>query len=161
MYYCRIARPLGSGCDIGALEAFAFSPASLPGGVFGIAYSQAISISAGGTGPYNFVEAGALPTGITLSPAGLLSGPPTQLGSFPILVTATDTNGFTGKQSYTLDILAPTPTPTNTPTSTPTTIPTSTPTSPIPAIPTLNDQSMLIFGFLVAAIGLLLLLRRR
>jgi CSLREA domain-containing protein len=160
-----IARPLGSGCDIGALEAFAFSPASLPGGVFGIAYSQAISISAGGIGPYNFVETGALPTGITLSPAGLLSGPPAQLGSFPILVTVTDTNGFTGKQSYTLDILAPTPTPTNTPTSISTATPTSTPTNtpnPIPAdIPTLNDHGLLLFGLLVAAAGLLLLIRRR
>ncbi len=154
-----IPRPLGSACDIGAVEAFAFTPAALPTGVLGMAYSQAIGV-AGGTAPYDFIESGALPAGTTLTPAGLLSGPPTELGSFPILVTATDTNGFKGQQSYTLDVLAPTPTPTITPTSVPSNTPTNTP-NPIPAVPTLNNQGTLLFGLLVAGAGLLLLIRRR
>jgi hypothetical protein len=50
----------------------------------------------------------------------------------------------------------PLPLPTNTPTNTPT----STPT-PMPVVPTLNESGTLIFGLLVAAAGLLLLIRRR
>jgi len=54
----------------------------------------------------------------------------------------------------------PTNTPTNAPTNTPTTTPTDTPT-PVPVVPTLNESGMLIFGFLIAAAGLLLLIRKR
>ena len=38
----------------------------------------------------------------------LLSGTPTQTGSFPITVTATDSNGCTGSRGYTLVINCPT-----------------------------------------------------
>jgi hypothetical protein len=54
----------------------------------------------------------------------------------------------------------PLPLPTNTPTNTPTNVPTNTPT-PVPVVPTLNESGMLTFGFLIAAAGLLLLVRRR
>ena len=37
-----------------------------------------------------------LPAGLTLSTDGVLSGTPTQTGSFPIVVKATDANGCTG-----------------------------------------------------------------
>ena len=48
---------------------------------------------------------GTLPTGLTLSSAGILSGTPTQTGTFPITVTATDTNGCAGTgATYTLVI---------------------------------------------------------
>lgn len=46
-----------------------------------------------GTGypPLTWSESGALPTGLTLDPnTGILSGPATQTGTFPIMVTATD-----------------------------------------------------------------------
>ena len=49
---------------------------------------------------------GTLPTGINLDPAtGVLSGTPTQTGSFPITVTATDSNGCAGNQAYTLTVV--------------------------------------------------------
>jgi len=61
-----------------------------------------------------------------------------------------------------------TPTPTNSPTNTPTTTPANTPTStptappaPVPVVPTLNETGLLAFGLLIAAAGLLLLVRRR
>lgn len=49
-----------------------------------------------------------LPPGITLSPAGLLSGTPTALGTFTFTVKATDTDGMAGVKAYTMMILQPT-----------------------------------------------------
>jgi len=86
------------------------SPTTLPNGVVGTPYSQTISAS-GGTAPYTFtVTAGALPPGLTLSLAGLLSGTPTTIGTFTFTVTATDANGCPGSQPYTITINAACPT---------------------------------------------------
>jgi len=87
------------------------SPASLPGGTVGVAYSQALSAS-GGTAPYSFaVTAGALPAGLSIA-GGTISGTPTAGGTFNFTVTATDSAGapgpFSGSQAYTLTIAAPT-----------------------------------------------------
>jgi hypothetical protein len=80
------------------------SPASLPNGTFGVNYNQLLTAT-GGVGPFTFaVTTGALPNGITLSPAGLLSGPPTQVGTFNFTVTATDTFACTGTHAYALTI---------------------------------------------------------
>ena len=69
----------------------------------GMAFSQSF-IASGGIVPRSFsVASGSLPTGITLSSAGVLSGIPTQIGSFPITVRATDANGCSGvSATYTL-----------------------------------------------------------
>ena len=45
-----------------------------------------------------------LPTGLTLSHAGVLSGTPIATGSFSFTVTATDTVGATGSRNYTVTI---------------------------------------------------------
>lgn len=81
------------------------SPGSLPAGTVTVPYSQTITAS-GGTGPYSFaVTAGALPGGLLLdSVTGLLSGTPTASGSFNFTVTATDDNGVTGSQAYSVMI---------------------------------------------------------
>ncbi|HEY2325241.1 MAG TPA: Ig domain-containing protein [Thermoanaerobaculia bacterium] len=63
----------------------------------------------GGTGPYTFTETGALPAGVTLTSAGVLSGTPQAMGTFPITVTATDSNGCTGTLDFTLNVIAPVP----------------------------------------------------
>ena len=63
----------------------------------------------GGTGPYTFSETGALPTGVTLTSGGVLSGTPQTLGSFPIIVTATDSSGCSGTLNFTLNVIAPVP----------------------------------------------------
>lgn len=85
------------------------SPGSpLPGGTAGTAYSQTITAS-GGVGTYTFaVTAGALPAGIALSTGGALTGTPTVTGPFTFTVTATDANGCTGSQAYSLTIACPT-----------------------------------------------------
>ena len=55
-----------------------------------MAYSASLS-AAGGTPPYSWsVSAGALPGGLTLSPAGLLSGTPTATGTFSFTAKITD-----------------------------------------------------------------------
>lgn len=88
------------------------SPGTLPASTVATAYSQTLTAS-GGSGPYSFaITAGAVPAGLSLSPAGVLSGTPTASGSFNFTVTATDSSGapgpFAGSQSYTLVSAAPT-----------------------------------------------------
>jgi hypothetical protein len=89
---------------------FAFLPTSVPSATVYVAYSQAVTTS-GGTGPYTYGETGALPSGLTLSSGGTLAGTVSganQPGSYPITVTATDADGFSGTTTYTLTVLAPT-----------------------------------------------------
>src|SRR5207253_2063272 len=80
------------------------SPTTLPGGKVADPYSQTISASPANT--YTFaVSNGSLPPGLSLNTStGVISGTPTQPGSFPITVTATDANQCTGSRSYTLVI---------------------------------------------------------
>jgi CSLREA domain-containing protein len=72
-------------------------------GTTGTPFSQTFT-QTGGIGTTNFSTASTLPTGITLSTGGLLSGTPTQSGVFPITIKATDANGCMGTASYTLTI---------------------------------------------------------
>ncbi|MBI4811173.1 MAG: putative Ig domain-containing protein, partial [Ignavibacteriales bacterium] len=81
---------------------------SLPNGTVGIAYSQTITAS-NGTAPYTFaVTSGIVPSGLSLSSSGVLSGTPTAVGNFTFTVTATDVQGCTGNQNYTLTMSCPT-----------------------------------------------------
>ncbi|HXA16533.1 MAG TPA: putative Ig domain-containing protein [Thermoanaerobaculia bacterium] len=94
------------------------NPATTTGTV-GVAFSQTFTQS-GGIGTITFSKSGALPTGLTFHTAtGVLDGTPTQAGSFPITVTATDSNGCTGTGPiYTLVTSCPTITVTNPATTT-------------------------------------------
>ncbi|WP_460970089.1 Ig-like domain-containing protein, partial [Spirosoma migulaei] len=63
---------------------------SLPVGTVGQAYSANLTVS-GGTAPYSFLLAGGtLPTGLTLSSTGLISGIPTATGTFSTTIRITD-----------------------------------------------------------------------
>ncbi|GAB3843873.1 hypothetical protein GCM10028822_00530 [Hymenobacter terrigena] len=86
------------------------SPASLPNGTQGTAYSQALTAS-GGTAPYSYaITAGALPAGLTLT-NGTIAGTPTTNGTFTFTVTATDASAapgpYSGSRTYTLTIAPP------------------------------------------------------
>jgi sugar lactone lactonase YvrE len=84
-----------------------FAPATLVSGQVGVSYNQTLTVT-GGTAPYSYqVTAGSLPAGLALNSAGTLSGTPTAAGSFSFTATATDTNGISGNQQYTLTISAP------------------------------------------------------
>ena len=75
-------------------------------GVKGAAYSATIKAS-GGQGGYTFqVISGILPDGLTLSTAGILSGTPTQAGTFNFTVQVTDSNSDTASQSFEFQVLS-------------------------------------------------------
>ncbi|WP_237155079.1 putative Ig domain-containing protein [Oryzibacter oryziterrae] len=86
------------------------SPSSLSDGTVGTAYAAALAAS-GGTSPYAFAKtSGSLPAGLTLSPAGVLSGTPTEAGDSTFTVTATDADDATGSKTYTVSIASDVPT---------------------------------------------------
>nr|WP_051885233.1 putative Ig domain-containing protein [Lysobacter antibioticus] len=84
---------------------------TLANGTVAVAYSATLNPASGGTAPYTYaVTAGALPPGISLSSAGVLSGTPTAAGTFNFAVTATDSSTGTGAYSsaprgYSLQII--------------------------------------------------------
>jgi hypothetical protein len=87
-------------------------PTALTTGTLGTPYPQTAIAASGGVAPYAYaVSSGALPTGLTLSAAGELSGTPAAAGSFPCTITATDSSAGavprTGSQSYTVVIALP------------------------------------------------------
>jgi subtilisin-like proprotein convertase family protein len=88
--------------------AITVNPATLPNGTIGASYDQTVSGS-GGTAPYTFaVTSGNLPTGLTLDAnTGQITGTPTALGTFNFDITATDTYGCSGTQSYSITINCP------------------------------------------------------
>ncbi|PPT95983.1 autotransporter outer membrane beta-barrel domain-containing protein [Xanthomonas arboricola pv. arracaciae] len=107
-----IARATGTGTIVNDDVVVTVGPASLPAATAGSAYSQNLSAS-GGTAPYTFaITAGALPAGLTLSAAGVLSGTPTASGSFNFTATATDSGGSptSGARAYTLTVAVATTT---------------------------------------------------
>ena len=84
------------------------APPTLPAATQGTPYNQSI-IASGGTAPYTYaVTSGTLPSGLTLSAGGSLTGTPTVQGTFPFTVTATDASSCTGSQAYSLVVGAPT-----------------------------------------------------
>jgi len=75
--------------------AVATSPVLVPGATINQQYSFTLTAT-GGIPPYqNWSESGALPPGLAFSTQGILSGTPTQTGSFPIVVTVQDSTGAT------------------------------------------------------------------
>jgi hypothetical protein len=100
-----ICTPAGGACGCPPIS---ITPATLPDGAPGVAYSQQISAS-GGVGPYTFsLDSGTLPAGITLSSSGLLSGTTTDPGTFNFTVLVADNGGCEGTKNYSLNILCPT-----------------------------------------------------
>ena len=78
--------------------------AGLPDATAQSTYSTTLVVSGGtGTG-YTFTAAGALPPGLTLSPAGVLSGTPTVAGAFSFTVSATDSAGNGTSQGFSLNV---------------------------------------------------------
>jgi CSLREA domain-containing protein/uncharacterized repeat protein (TIGR01451 family) len=89
--------------------AITVNPPSLPTGFLGLPYNHPLSAS-GGTGPYTFaITAGTQPTGLTLNTDGTWSGTPSSANTFNFTVTATDSNGCTGPQPYSV-VIVPCPT---------------------------------------------------
>lgn len=63
-----------------------------PVGTVGQAYSQTFGVT-GGTGPYSWsIVSGALPTGLTISPSGVVSGTPTIPGNYSFTAQVQDSS---------------------------------------------------------------------
>ena len=91
-----------------AAPTISISPLSLPNATIDTAYSQTIS-SSGSLAPYSYaISSGSLPAGLSLSPAGALSGTPTVSGNFNFTVTASDagTPVSTGARAYSFTVNA-------------------------------------------------------
>ena len=71
------------------------SPSSLPSAEIGMAYTSTL-VATGGATPYTWsVLSGALPGGLKLSSAGVLSGTPTETGQFIFIAKITDATAQT------------------------------------------------------------------
>jgi large repetitive protein len=78
--------------------------APIAAGSTGVAYTQTFTTQ-GGTPPYSWQASGTLPAGISLSASsGVLSGTPTQSGTFLITVKVSDATGAQASASYSLVI---------------------------------------------------------
>jgi large repetitive protein len=108
-----VARPTPV-CDSGAFEltpvgpTITVTPSTLPNATAEFLYSEQLG-GDGGSTPYTFsVTSGPLPSWLTLTSAGLLSGIPPSTTPVSFTVQAKDAGGYTGSQAYTLTIVAPT-----------------------------------------------------
>ena len=78
------------------------STTSLPAATMGTAYTAALGAT-GGTAPYTWsVTGGALPSGLSLSSAGVISGTPTAAGTVSFTVQVTDSASHTASQALSL-----------------------------------------------------------
>ncbi|MEI6871569.1 MAG: sulfatase-like hydrolase/transferase, partial [Verrucomicrobiota bacterium] len=85
----------------------AVTTASLPSTTTGAPYSQTLAAS-GGTPNYTWsVSFGALPTGLALSSAGLISGTSTAAGTFNFTATATDSVGHSATKALSIAVTVP------------------------------------------------------
>jgi hypothetical protein len=76
---------------------------ALPDAAIGQGYTQAV-VSVRGTAPVTYgLVGGILPAGIALSPAGVLNGVPSAIGSFLFTVRATDAAGLFAEQQFTVN----------------------------------------------------------
>ncbi len=87
-----------------ACNPLTLAPGALPNGTAGTAYSHALSAS-GGMAPYTFsLSTGTLPAGLSLTTAGLISGTPSQAGTFNFMVGVTDAFNCASTRAYSLVI---------------------------------------------------------
>lgn len=83
------------------------APATLPNGQLNTAYPSTTFSASGGIGTFAWaVTSGSLPTGLTLTAGGTLSGTPTASGIFTFDVTVTS-GGQTQSRSYSVTIALP------------------------------------------------------
>ena len=77
-----------------------------PGGWTHTVYGYTLT-ETGGTSPFTWsVSSGSLPAGISLSPAGVLSGTPTATGTSSFTVKVTDANGQSATQATSITVAA-------------------------------------------------------
>jgi uncharacterized protein (TIGR03437 family) len=86
-----------------SLPPLQISTTTLPGASVGAAYRLQLNVT-GGRAPYTFRILGTLPPGLTLSPAGLLSGTPTAVSTQTFTVQVTDVSGVAVAKTFTISV---------------------------------------------------------
>jgi uncharacterized protein (TIGR03437 family) len=86
---------------------------ALPNGTVGAAYTGVTFSASGGSNSYTF--SGQAPAGLTISPAGTLSGTPATAGTFNFNVTVTDSYGYQASKTFSITIIPPVTIPTLSP----------------------------------------------
>lgn len=77
---------------------------AMPQAQAGEPFASTVTVT-GGAAPLAFTLTGTLPEGMTFDPAtGAISGTPSEPGTFPITITATDANGFTQSAGTTIAV---------------------------------------------------------
>lgn len=96
----------GSAGNVGTQEVLSITAASPPVGMTGLAYPGYTFAATGGTPPIKWTESGPVPPGLRISASGQVSGMPVTAGTYPVLVTGTDssTPPLTGNASVSLVI---------------------------------------------------------
>ena len=79
---------------LNSLTALDITTTTLAAGTGGVAYEETLEAE-GGNAPYVWTTESTLPAGITLSTDGVLSGTPTETGTFTLTITVTDFLGVT------------------------------------------------------------------
>jgi len=93
--------------NVSGEKLFKITSQTLPEGTVGVQYPTQILQTSGGTSPYSYTYTGSLPTGLTLSESGVLSGTPTVADSFTFTITVQDSHSptpLTASQSYILTV---------------------------------------------------------
>ena len=94
------------GCTITIAPALTITTTSLPDASLSSAYSQTL-LATGGRAPYAWsIASGALPPGLTLTPTGVLSGTPLQLGKFSFTVNVADATGASVQQALSITVFS-------------------------------------------------------
>lgn len=87
---------------------------SLPSGTVGVSYTPTTLTATGGETLYTWSKtSGNLPTGLSLSSTGVLSGTPSKADTFSFTVTVTDANFFTTTKACSITIYNPLSIPTS------------------------------------------------
>lgn len=87
----------------------ALTTTALPNGTIGVAYNQILVASGGVPGYVWSLNTGSnpLPDGVSLNPAGVISGTPTAAATTTITVKVTDSAGGTATKEFILTVTAP------------------------------------------------------
>lgn len=85
----------------------AVTTTTLPGGVVGAIYSATLAATGGTGGNAWSRNSGTLPPGLSVQPAGAITGTPTTAGAFNFSVRVTDSSGAFATRALSIEVSAP------------------------------------------------------
>ena len=117
-YFVTNGGPSGNNSDYIGIDNFIYSPYVCPsftmtpvgaliGGTAGSVYSTILTQTGALGTPTFAVTSGALPSGLSLSTAGTISGTPSVSGTFNFAVTVSDNSGCSTVSNYSISVVCP------------------------------------------------------